>query len=149
MWRKKMRALLACLGLVTLLVAASPAQAQAITHQGGAVGATTSRASQSAAQMRVCAPKKCITVMTTQYCARSKPGCVKGEWIPWNQYCSSSYGCVTIDGKNYIWSGSSMPKGKVPTSCTVGLGFSMAAFYAGPGGWAAAGVLISAWGCAG
>jgi hypothetical protein len=150
MWRQRIAAFLVCVGFMSVLTGYGPAAAHAVGRAPAMQNAQAVAALAGApAHTRVCSPKKCITVLSTQVCPKTRPGCVKGEWIPWTGYCSSSYGCVTIDGKNYIWSGSTIPKGPVPLACTVGLGFSIAAFYAGPGGWAAAGVLMSAWGCAG
>ena len=100
---------------------------------------------------RVCAGNKCVTVATSKVCKPSSKSCVNGQWLAVTGYCSPSVGCVTIDGKNLRWVGTH----KTPTAaeaaalrkCTASLGVSIAAAYAGPGGWAIAGIAMSFWGC--
>ncbi|MDN3023210.1 hypothetical protein [Streptomyces sp. S.PB5] len=106
----------------------------------------------AATTKRVCAPRKCVKVKTSQYCYPSK-GCGKAmyrEARP-GEYCSSSVGCVTYEGKNYFYVGGSKLTEAQKTQtrkCAASLGVTwLGALGSGPVGLTVLGVAVSLWGC--
>lgn len=116
-----------------------------------AVGVTVQPAplARAASTVKVCTPKKCVTVPVGSYCAPSKAGCTNGSWQAVTGYCSPSVGCVTIDGKNYRWVGTGLTavNNINPTKCAASLGISVASIYYGVNWPSVAGVAVSIWGC--
>ncbi|MFI7341786.1 hypothetical protein ACIBUY_28065 [Streptomyces sp. NPDC050085] len=106
-----------------------------------------------AATKKVCAPKKCVKVDTNnkkKYCNPGS-GCGKKLYRQHSGYCSSSMGCVSYKGKNYVYVGgpalTSKQRQQV-AKCAVGLGWTVfsSASTAGTAMFVG-GVAVAAWGC--
>ncbi|MGW5125982.1 hypothetical protein ACWEQ7_18345 [Streptomyces sp. NPDC004069] len=109
----------------------------------------------SAATKKVCAPKKCVAVDTSnrkKYCNPGS-GCGKNWYREYSGYCSSSVGCVSYNGKNYLFVGGpnlTNQQKRAAASCAAALGWCV--FTAASSGGTLiflGGVAITAWGCVG
>lgn len=117
--------------------------------------AGAAEAEAAVATTKICAPKKCITVPSSKVCTPAK-GCKQAyREVPRSQWCSSSWGCFTYKGRNYVFVG-----GKKPTAaqlaatqkCLASLGVTyLGAISTAPstfgGSLVALGVVVSLWGC--
>ncbi|MBC9719054.1 hypothetical protein H9Y04_41675 [Streptomyces sp. TRM66268-LWL] len=115
------------------------------------LGTTASPA--EAATKKICAPSgKCKTVNTSSknYC---KPGasCRKEMFRKYTGYCSSSTGCITYKGKNYIYVGGpklTSAQKNAARKCAASLGFAaLTAPTTGGSSVFLIGLSITAWGC--
>jgi hypothetical protein len=110
------------------------------------------QAAQAPSYTRVCAPNKCVTVPAYRYKPVGSHGGGSYRFRPHDGYCSSSFGCVRINGRNYL-----AINGPVPTAaernaiaqCAASIGLTVAsAASGGTLGWTLVGVGMTAWGCA-
>ncbi|MDN4611467.1 hypothetical protein [Arthrobacter burdickii] len=112
----------------------------------------TPDAAQAYSYVRVCASYKCVTVPSYRYKPVGSYGGGYYRFRPYDGYCSSSFGCFRLNGRNYI-----AINGPIPTAaernamaqCAVFLGLTVAsAASGGTLGWTLLGVGTTIWGCA-
>lgn len=129
----------------------TPIPSPAATLQQAPQSGITVSAAAATGYVKVCTPAKCITILASKYCPVSRGGCGSYVYTPYSGWCSSSIGCATINGSNYLVSQSVSPTAKqtsAASACAASLGLTVAAAAAGgPLGWTIAGVAVTVWGC--
>lgn len=163
------RALLVLAAVGTVLVgatAASPASASPSSGDDGSPVSVTyfdadgqevpvrrsDTAPRAASSVRVCAPKRCVTVSTSRYCPNSRSKCGSKYARFSGAYCSPSVGCFTLGGVNYFAARGPLPTPKQQQAiaqCALSIGGTiLSASAGGPIGLTMFGVGMTVWGCA-
>ncbi|MGP5389809.1 hypothetical protein [Glutamicibacter arilaitensis] len=98
---------------------------------------------------RVCSAKKCVSVPKSKVCTVGS-GCGKAIYKEYKGYCSSSVGCFTYKGKNYVYTGFKPSAAQLSQArkCAAGIGVTwLGAIAGGPIGITILGVPVALWSC--
>lgn len=98
---------------------------------------------------RVCSAKKCVAVPKSKICTVGS-GCGKAIYKEYKGYCSSSVGCFTYKGKNYVYTGFKPTAAQLSQArkCAAGIGVTwLGAIAGGPIGVTILGVPVALWSC--